>query len=129
MNFECSKQAANELNSVPHELTHHECLSFLCKSDNKQAYDRFTKCMLNVIAIERRDFRKCPAQGCDYIGYIELRPSNDYLVCEKCDYKWEDPDLYPFFKWIYKGVKNFLSLNSDVLNNLNKIMSGEPCPS
>ena len=57
-----------------------------------------------------------------------MRPSNAQLEWGKCGYNWDDPTLFPFWKRLKTGIYNLLSMNSEVLNNLSKIMNGEPCP-
>ena len=62
-----------------HELTHAECLEFLEQAEDKNALERFTKRMLQIISIQEQDFRHCPNKGCNYIGTIDMRPSNNQL--------------------------------------------------
>ena len=111
-----------------HELTHTEWLKFVSDWSDRQAYDRFVRCMLDVITTQENDFRRCPGQGWDYIGTISHRPSNRQLVCEKWGYQWDDPSLYPLAKKLYRGFTNCFSLNSEHLNSLQKVMRGEPWP-
>lgn len=128
VNFEWSRDKPDIDKKRIHELTHQECMEFLSKSGNKEEYNRFSDWMLNIIAIEQKDYRKWPIQTWDYVGYVNLNPSGRVLECEKWGYKWDDPSLYPMSKRIYKSVTNFFSLDSEVLNDFNKIMSGEPWP-
>ena len=128
LNFKWSGGDRLNNESEVHVLTHDQWLEFLSKWNHEEAYQRFINCMLNVIAIQENDYRKCPSQGWDYIGVIDRRPSNNQLVWEKCGYQWDDPSLYPFLKRMYKNLTNCFSLNSEHLNNFQKIMRGEPWP-
>ena len=83
MNIECSKnQEISEKNEV-HELSHEDCMLYLQNAGDSACLEKFTKHMLNLIAVQEADFRKCPLEGCDYIGTIDMRPSQDRLYCEK----------------------------------------------
>jgi len=128
VNHACSKDNEIIENKDHHELTHSECLKYLQELNNKTELDRFTRIMLDTIAVQENDYRKCPSKGCDYIGTINMRPSNAQLQCEKCNYEWDDPSMYPFFKRMQKTIGKFFSMNSDHLNSFQKVMNGEPCP-
>ena len=111
-----------------HELTYDECFDYLRQSGNTEAFDRFTSIMLNVVAINGLDYRKCPQANCDYIGTIDLKPCHELLQCEKCEYEWTDPALYPLCKRLSLKFQNLMSFNSDFFNNIQKVVRGEPCP-
>mmetsp|Transcript_26865 Transcript_26865/g.31018 ORF Transcript_26865/g.31018 Transcript_26865/m.31018 type:complete len:129 (+) Transcript_26865:323-709(+) len=83
---------------------------------------------INVLAVHRADYRKCPRKDCNYIGTIDLKPCNDLLQCGKCRYQWPDPALYPFAKKACIKLQNFFSVESELFTNMQKVIKGEPCP-
>ena len=124
VNYQWAQSNNILVNTPMHQLTYDECFEFFRNCGSKELQEEFTMIMLNTVAIHGVDFRKCPTYGCDYIGIIDLKPCHEQLECGKCGTRWSDPALYPIMKRLCGGF----SLDSEILNNIQKIIKGEPCP-
>jgi len=93
------EDAENEDLGITHRLTYEECLDFIQKSPEQKYRDEYSCVWLDIIVPNNNAILKWPRQGCDYIGYINLRNKcSNYLEWEKWEYKWIEPSLTPFCK-------------------------------
>ena len=75
------------------------------------------------------DIRACPKQGCGYAGFINLDEScNEDLICLLCKTQWRDPLHYTSLEKLVRGVKDVFLMRSDILSQVMKLLTTEPCP-
>ena len=117
-----------EKGKLAHNLTYEEWFEFLKGSGDLQSLERFSMIMLNIVAVNGLDYRKCPKRDWNYIGIVDLKPCNEPLEWIQWGYSWEDPALYPFIKRTWRKLQNLCSIESEMLNDIQKVIRGEPCP-
>ena len=101
INYQCNESNIDDMDKLKliHNLTYDEWFEFLRDSGDAQSLERFSMIMLNIVAVNGIDYRKCPKKNCNYIGTVNLRrPCSEPLEWNQCNYTWEDPALYPFMK-------------------------------
>ena len=132
INSACQKKdtelVVSDEKAQEHTLTYDEWFDFIGGANNLGEFGRFTDIMLNITAVHDSDFRKCPKASCNFIGTIDMKPCPDLLQWAKCEYQWADPVLYPIRKRLGIKFENFFSVDSEMVNNIQKVLKGEPCP-
>jgi hypothetical protein len=78
--------------------------------------------------VKTEDIARCPKEGCDFAGFIELKSCRANIKCGKCEFEWRDHAHLTVFEKVAKSVKEVMRFNSESLNYFNEVMSSNPCP-
>ena len=85
--------------------------------------------MLKRDLIKNPEFRQCPMQKCDYIGWLPKNYKCDSsLTCEKCKSSWSDPTIIPVSAKILRSVKGLWEGDGDFWSDIWKEMWVKFCP-
>ncbi|CAI2360999.1 unnamed protein product [Moneuplotes crassus] len=113
---------------ILHRLTYEECLDFVQKSPDQKYRDLFSNAMLDLLVPNSRSSIKCPKQGCEYVGYVNLRDKcNAEISCELCGYSWREPGLTPFSSKLFNCLCSWKS-NLNLFTELQKVIRAQACP-
>mgnify|MGYP000155441260 FL=1 len=112
-------------NHESHALTEQD----IKKSLYSENYHLYQEVLFRRTVIKNKEFKQCPRNGCDYVGWVESGlKCSELLECEKCGNKWSDPSLKSLSKKFAEFGLQIFSAEEDLSNYLWKKSWTKNCP-
>ena len=85
----------------------------------QQIIDQINDVMLEKYMIQQNDVRRCPKQGCNYAGFLNIDSECfENLSCLQCKHSWRDPLHYTSYEKFKIGLTDFVMMRTDFLLSL-----------
>ncbi|CAI2370373.1 unnamed protein product [Moneuplotes crassus] len=106
-----------------HKLTDQDLIQLV----GPRLFESINQTYTDIYISTTEDMRRCPSEGCDFAGSIELKACADNLECHKCGFQWREKVQTSYLRRMQEGVTGLIK-ELDLKSYLNQMLTASACP-